>query len=235
MTKKIHRFFLAQAFSQGITTITNQNLTRQISKVLKLKATEPIVFFNAEGIEAAGVLQEITGSSISVLITDIREKKDAGRNVTLYAAILKNDHFDLAVEKAVETGVKKIIPILTNRTVKTGLKKERLIKIITEATEQCGRTSIPILEESISFKEAITEASKNGPTFLFDPSGTPWNTLTHPLPSSMHIFIGPEGGFTEEEITFAQESGTTIVSLGSNILRGETAVTIATYLAVETN
>jgi 16S rRNA (uracil1498-N3)-methyltransferase len=51
----------------------------------------------------------------------------------------------------------------------------------------------------------------------------------------MHIFIGPEGGFTEEEITFAQESGTTIVSLGSNILRGETAVTIATYLAVETN
>jgi 16S rRNA (uracil1498-N3)-methyltransferase len=113
--------------------------------------------------------------------------------------------------------------------------KERLIKIITEATEQCGRTSIPILEESIPFKEAITEASKNGPTFLFDPSGTPWNTLTHPLPSSMHIFIGPEGGFTEEEITFAQESGTTIVSLGSNILRGETAVTIATYLAVETN
>ncbi len=234
MRKKIHRFFTAVPFTNSEVTISDPELIHQWSRVLRLTTGETIILVNPEGFEAEGVLQELTPHNATVKITSVKKKEEQGRKVTLYAAILKGDHFELALEKAVEAGVSSIVPILTERTVKTGLKQERLLKIIREAAEQSGRSFIPALKEAIPFTEALSKAKATDTVVFCDPDGTYYREVFPGLPSSVSLFIGPEGGWSEAETNLAKDSGALCTSLGNLILRGETAVTIATFLTVHT-
>ena len=146
--------------------------------------------------------------------------------------VLKKENFEWAVQKAVEVGVKEITPIITARTVKLGLNKDRLKKIIKEAAEQSGRGILPKLNEAIIFDEAIKSAKENDLNLFFNIGG---KNVQHSMSniSKIGIFIGPEGGWDEEEIKKAQSSnGFTIVGLGKTILRAETAAVIASYQTV---
>ena len=132
-----------------------------------------------------------------------------------------------------EVGVKEITPIITARTVKLGLNKERLEKIIKEAAEQSGRGILPRLNEAMDFDRAVDLAkNSNDLNLFFNIDG---KNVQHSMSniSKIGIFIGPEGGWDEEEIKKAQSSnGFTIVGLGKTILRAETAAVIASYQTV---
>ena len=143
---------------------------------------------------------------------------------------MKKENFEIAVQKAVEVGVKEIVPIITARTVKFGLNKERLEKIIKEAAEQSGRGILPNLNEAIDFDKAIIEAKNKNEVNLFFQIGYP--PLGHSMSKfkKIGVFVGPEGGWTEEETKIAQSNGFTLVGLGKTILRAETAAIIASYL-----
>jgi len=158
--------------------------------------------------------------------------KTKTRNVNLYLAILKKENFELAVQKAVECGVSNITPIITERTIKTGLNIPRLEKIILEASEQCGQDIVPTLSPILKFEDALTDGAKFDEKIIFHLGGNPY-TINQKA-KSISIFIGPEGGFTDKEITLAKESGYKVASLGPLVLRGETAAIVATYLAVHT-
>ncbi len=155
----------------------------------------------------------------------------------LYQALIKGDKFDHVVQKAVECGVHRIVPVLTERCVvrldkKDGEKKRmRWQRIAAEAAKQCGRGIIPEVSGLMYFKEAVSQAAQAKlPLFCYE--GEEECSLAQVVgdyraPNTVSLMIGSEGGFSVEEASFAVECGMRSVGLGKRILRTETASSFA--------
>jgi len=218
---KIHRF---------IGDLNDPEISSQIQKVLKLKTGEQVILSDGKGNDA---LVGLTSLGEMIKYKEIQKLPPIipPRKVHLYLAILKKENFELAVQKAVEAGVSSITPVITSRTIKTGLNEKRLEKIIKEASEQSGRSTLPILSPTLDFSPALAFASASEEKVLFHL--TKESYVPEVSTKSVSLFIGPEGGFTPEEVKEAKEAGFKISSLGELTLRGETATIIATYRAVQ--
>ena len=145
----------------------------------------------------------------------------------LFLSLIKKDNFELVVQKATELGVHAIVPILGEHSEKKGLNEERLHKIAIEASEQCGRGDIPHLCPITTLKEALETTSDTTSTFVLQMGGLSFSDkkLQDILKksSSINIFIGPEGGWSENEIETFKHKKLSFVSLGDTVLRAETA------------
>jgi 16S rRNA (uracil1498-N3)-methyltransferase len=227
---RIHRFIGNFDLAPGEIQVSNPDQINQIKNVLKLEPGEKIILSDGAGNEALGEIKLVAKDKVIVSIEQIEKSPGAEHQVNLYLAILKKENFELAVQKAVECGVNTITPIITERTVKTGLNMERLQKIILEATEQSGRSALPELFDIFPFEEAIVSEADQKIIFHINPEAKEFTP--NPKAKSVNVFIGPEGGFTEREIALAREHGYTPASLGKSTLRGETAAIVATYRAV---
>ncbi len=226
---KIHRFIDDFDLSGKEIEITGE-IAHQMAKVLKLEVGEQVELCDGKGNNASGKIRSLNKNSVIIDIeshsTEVSQDK---KSVSLFCAVLKKENFELVVQKATECGVQKIIPIITTRTVKTGLNMERLQKIAKEACEQSGRNYLPEISEPITFEESLEKSKENKVNIIFDASGELLGNLNNK--SSIGIWIGPEGGWTPEEIKKATENNFSVASLGTNTLRGETAAIIASYLA----
>jgi 16S rRNA (uracil1498-N3)-methyltransferase len=253
---KIHRFIGDYDLSKEEVEIVDPKIIKQIKTVLRLKKGEKIVLSNGKGQEVEISLDLISSDKVTGIVTETKRLDDAkshgqARKVNLYLAILKKENFELAVQKSVEAGVYRIIPIITQRTIKTGLNFPRLEKIIIEASEQSGRSVVSTLSPILNFKEALIDGANSQEKLIFHPTGITYTPSTSSGRSdsekssdsmrlsenknteNISIFIGPEGGFTEKEIEEAKRAGYTVTSLGSLTLRAETAAIIATYRTVK--
>ena len=183
------------------------------------------------------------------ILLEIEEKTDANElpvSVNLYQGITKSDKFEFIIEKATELGVKEIFPLSTKFCVakieedKKGKKLERYNKISKSAAEQSKRHIIPEVKEPISFNNMVTKInSENNVNLLFyenvdgientkniiENIKTKMNNNIKDL--TVNVIIGPEGGFSEEEINLAKDNNINILSLGKRILRTETAAAAA--------
>lgn len=227
---KVHRFIGNFDLSRKEVEITDPEISYQIRVVLHLKKDEKITLSDGKGTEAEITLDLVSSDKIIGQVNKIERSKEMSKKVNLYLAILKKENFDLAVQKAVEVGVSNIIPIITERTIKMGLNITRLNKIIREASEQSGRSIVPTLSPIINFVPALAFGSAAEEKIIFHLTDEKYQPTTKTKSAS--IFIGPEGGFTENEISLAKEAGYTVASLGPFTLRGETAAIVATYRAV---
>ena len=232
---RLHRFFLPFSTTDNFLIITDQEIVNQIKNVLRLKAGDEILIFNSEE-ERKGKIEEIAKNAIRIILKEevinLREPKI---KVKLFCSLLKKDNFELVVQKATEVGVKEIYPIISKRTVKFDFKKERMDKIIKEASEQSMRISLPILHQTIFFQEALKESSQNQLNVFCDLSSPLFSEiLKEKLISkkidSLGVFIGPEGGWSEEEIHLAKDNNFLMVKLSDLVFRSETAAIIAVYL-----
>ena len=213
--------------------IVNPENIKQIKDVLRLKVGEKIILLDGLGNNAEAVIDCIYPNKIICTVTKIEKPasgKAPARQVNLYLAILKKENFELAVQKAVECGVSKITPIITERTIKTGLNLPRLEKIIREASEQCGRNVVPSLPPILDFQDALKDGEVCQEKIIFHLAEKEYRSDKNA--TTVSIFVGPEGGFTDKEILMAKNSGYTAASLGPLTLRGETAAIVATYRAV---
>ncbi len=227
LSNRMHRFIVTSDLSANQIVINDHALQHQLERVLHIAVGENVVLVDGAGTEAvARVLEYGKQKIIFAPVSATKTQKARGRSTTLYLAIIKHDNFELAVEKAVEAGIDSIVPIVTGRTIKKAINNERVLRIIKEATEQSGRAFLAHLGDPIHFKQAIKEAA--GTKLLCDTSGQAVPTLTGTKAAS--IFIGPEGGFTREEVAYAKESACAIVSLGPTVLRAETAAIVGSYL-----
>ena len=162
-----------------------------------------------------------------------KSESEPKTKITLYQGLPKSDKMELIIQKCVEIGVCRIVPVITERAVvkiekgaKEDKKTERWQKIAESAAKQSGRGIIPAVERPMKFKEAIEEAVKNGEAII------PYENekdrglkefVKNSKAENIGIFIGPEGGFDTKEIEFAVENGVMSVTLGKRILRTETA------------
>ncbi len=204
-----------------------------ITKSLRMKPGEKLDVCDMGRREYSCVITEV-GEAVFADVTDERDSDtEPPYTAVLYQALVKGDKFDTVVQKAVECGVTRIIPFITDRCVvrldKKGAAKkaERWQRIALEAAKQCGRSVIPEIGELMTYKEAIESASQADiPLFCYEAERgyTLPSALNCHIPSpSISIVIGSEGGFSVKEADFAIESGMKCVGLGKRILRTETA------------
>lgn len=221
---KIHRFYYKQTQPKNI-EITNRDIAHQIFKVLRLKIGERVILFN--GLELLDFIFEVKALAKNKITLDFLEfqqnNRESDKKIHLHLSILKNTNFELAVAKTVELGVTSITPIITERTIKTNLNLERIGKIIKEAAEQSGRGVVPQIFNPIKLVDVISQA-KN--PIIFDPAGEK-NIVEDK--KEISIFIGPEGGWTADELELARNKKVKIASLGKTILRAETATIVGTF------
>ncbi|TSC99969.1 MAG: 16S rRNA (uracil1498-N3)-methyltransferase [Candidatus Peregrinibacteria bacterium Greene1014_49] len=231
---RLHRFFVDADLSRSSLKITDPELLHQWSKVLRLQEEDRVTLCDGNAMEAIGTLQSIDHDHATVALASLTPvAAEPKKYVTLYCSILKRENFEWIVQKCIEIGVKVIVPIITARTIKTGLKIDRLRTIAKEAAEQSGRGIIPKISEPIDFISALSEA-KNSTNIFFHTAADALPT-PNPLPPTpyLNIWIGPEGGWTEKEVQEATNNGFHIASLGMLTLRAETAAVIGSYRAVE--
>ena len=230
---KVHRFLKEIDFLSREFLSTDRDWCRQLSTVLKLKPGEQIVVTDGKGEEVLIGLEMVSSREVrGVVIDRLRPKRENDLKTELAMAILKKENFELVVQKATELGIKKIVPIVTTRTIKTGLNLDRLNKIVAEALELSGRVNLPQIEEPKLFIEYLKQ--KDGKVgsvdrVIFDGRGENASEKIFSQNDRLAL-VGPEGGFTDEELSLARASGFKIVSLSPLTWRGETAGIVASFL-----
>jgi 16S rRNA (uracil1498-N3)-methyltransferase len=212
----------------------NGEQSHYILNVRRFKNNDEIMIFDGLGNSYKAQITSISKNEVSGKIISSSYKVPAFK-VDLYAAIPKGDRFEWLIEKCSEIGVSAITPINAKRSITTGFSKnksERYKKISISASSQCGRNDIMKINDPTDFKIACKNAiaNKNFVDILLWESESQYlseeTTLNHNY-NGANIFIGPEGGFENEEIDFAKCLGIKIISLGENILRVETAAIVA--------
>jgi 16S rRNA (uracil1498-N3)-methyltransferase len=181
------------------------------------------------------------GMAYVTLISDVRQRAahctilsthprlhEPSRHVTLAVGILKNpSRFDIVVEKVTELGVTTIIPMLTARTISRHAKASRWQMIALAAMKQCGRCVLPEVRPLTALQDVLSSA--RGARLLFHELATePIEAASlGGMTDACTVCVGPEGGFTEEEVNSARALGWKVVSLGTRRLRSETAAITA--------
>jgi 16S rRNA (uracil1498-N3)-methyltransferase len=202
---------------------------RHIVKVLRMKEGDAITLFDGNAVEYEGRISRVGSRDIVVDINSSRKATtDSPLCVTLLQGLPKGDKMDYIVEKATELGVHRIVPVITERSqVRSTGKKKRWERIAVEASKQCGRTKPPAIENTINYSEAINYSADNELALILHVGSQVSlkdflnNTLQHP--KNIIVLIGPEGGFSENEVLLASEMGFTSLGLGPRTLRTETA------------
>ena len=223
------RFFVTEPILDS--AVISGEDARHISRSLRMAVGERLTICDTHGHDFLCEIESVTDKEVFLKVLESCEcKSEPSVNVTLYQAMPKSDKLELIVQKAVELGVNKIVPVMTSRCISRPDKKsmdkklERFNKIALSAAQQSGRGIIPQVMPLISFSDAVKAMSEDEcPILFYESNGTTLKGLMESSPKSVSIMVGSEGGFSEEEVLEANKSGVNIVNLGPRILRCETA------------
>lgn len=227
---KLHRFYIHEMHNRfgdialgKEVWVHDETLLHQWLRVLRYRVGDELVVFN-DAEERLYKIVKIEGdASVKLeLITEL-ERKMPQKEVYLLWSVLKKDKNDWVIQKAVELGVHKLVPVLAERSEKTGLNIERAKKIIIEAAEQCGRGDIPEIREPIFLQEALEEY-KDLPLFICEQHSSAVDTAIEL--EKLGVLIGPEGGWTDTEKVYFTEMGLQHIAISEFTLRAETAAIV---------
>jgi 16S rRNA (uracil1498-N3)-methyltransferase len=184
-----------------------------------------VTLFDNSGYQFRAAISRYHPESVAF---DVLERQDnpvkLGREIWLFAAIVKKDTFEWIVEKATELGISHIVPILSARSEKKDLNVARITKVSIEAAEQSGRATVPKIHDILKLADAIATYSEQK-AVAWEPSAPKF--AKNNLLTIDSMYIGPEGGWTKEELELFEKKGIKAMSLGPQILRAETAVVAA--------
>ncbi len=223
-----HRFFYDGSFDVDQLLLDGSE-AHHLLHVLRMQAGDTVLVFNGTGAEAEGVISKISRKTVEVHVTARHAAQAKSQTPLILAtAVPKGDRFRWLVEKAAELGVTKLVPLLTRRSsVDPGENRlKKLQQTIVSAAKQSGQIQLMELAEVQKWDEFLSEISQTECRLLIaDPagSGVDFFRSGEKRESPVVILIGPEGGFTPDELQSAQEKGAKSVRLSEGILRIETA------------
>ena len=223
---RISRFFVEQFISIGESVSLSGPKAHYISNVLRLKQGDEIVLFNGEGGEFTATINSIKKSQIHITPTAHTAIDHCSTlDITLGLGITKRDAMDNAIQKATELGVTSIQPIICDFTTVShkslSHKTEHWQNICRSACEQSGLNIPPRVHEICTMEQWVAEPKALH--IIANPvSRLKFSTLTT-TPESVCITVGPEGGFSEKELTLIASSNVTEINMGNRILRADTA------------
>ncbi|MEM4254238.1 MAG: RsmE family RNA methyltransferase [Candidatus Woesearchaeota archaeon] len=228
MNPNEHPWFFAPELPQKGEIVLNPEEVRHL-KANRLKTKDKICLFNGKG--KIAVCELISEEKAGIL--EVHETSKSEISLILAVAVPKGERADWMLQKLTELGVSTIIPLKTERSVvlPRTTKQERWQKILIEACKQSKQAWLPELKPLSTIEAALKQGAKL--KLILDPEGKPIKDVLQQIPKSVLAFIGPEGGFTEEEKTALKNAGCIPISLGRQILRIETAaMTIAALLNI---
>ena len=232
----MNRFFVDDpgAFSDRSVVITGEDVNH-VKNVLRLKENDELIVSDGRGRDYHCRISGITNEEVVADICDICDNfSELSTEITLFQGFPKGDKMELIIQKTVELGVTRIVPVMTKRTVvklddkKAKKKTERYNMIAESAAKQSGRGMIPEVTMPVSFAEAVSMAEKLDMNIIpyEEAEGVEYSrNIIKSIKGkkSLGIFIGPEGGFAREEVEKALDAGASAITLGHRILRAETA------------
>lgn len=216
-------------------TISESDYTH-ITKILRLGAGDRITVFDTESTEYEGTITDISSGTIALMVHDARLlRTEPELELNLFQAILKGNRMDGIISQATQLGVSGIFPIISERTqIRSTAKVDRWNKIAWESTKQCGRTTPPVVSEPVDFQGSFGIRKQSEMKIILYENqdellGDYMRSLTRPV-NGINVYIGPEGGFSEKEVSLAEENGYITLGLGKRILRAETASVVSLAL-----
>lgn len=220
-----HRFFIPHVLTGGAIQPLEGDEVHH-ARVLRVRDGEEVEVFDGRGAGWTAIVRD--GTSLE-LVKPIEVARESPLAIHLAMAIIQLDKFELVLQKATELGVRSMIPLVTDRCEvrpeRYRGKGERWQKIVFEAVKQSGRTLVPVVEAAATFDD-VTQRHATKILFDADAPASPAQRAEEVI-----LFIGPEGGWSDDELAMARDRGCAFERLGPRRLRAETAAIVATALA----
>ena len=217
------RLFFSDTLLVNMIDKLDKDQSHYLSKVMRVKENEVFSLFNKEGEWEAKILG-ISKNTVEFKIIKQLRQKEITRELWLAFSPIKSNYQNFMLQKATELGVTKFLPIIFDRTVVRKINKDRLEKIVIEASEQSNRINVPIIEETQDLNSFL---KKNSMDLIFTDLNSNINKVDKSkfTDKPVCIIIGPEGDFSEiEREKILSFKGVQPIKINENILRSETAV-----------
>jgi 16S rRNA (uracil1498-N3)-methyltransferase len=230
----MRRFFIDEHAIIDNSAVIAGNLFCHMTRVLRLKIGTRVLLSDGIGRRHVGVIDSIGKENLVIRLEEssLEPERPAGPLITLYQGLPKGSKMEFILQKCTELGVDALIPFVAGRSIaqlpqdRGADRLGRWRRIVAEAARQSNRTSIPELRPAMNFSELLASADQTVKLLLWEEEKS--NRLKSvlgslPLPETVAIMVGPEGGLSKDEVAAATQAGFIPVTLGSRILRTETA------------
>lgn len=234
------RFYSVPDSISGSTIHLSSDETHHLARVLRLRPGDEVFVFDGCGQEYRCVFQSIKDNRARLeIIETLTDEVESPVHLTLVQAIAKGEKFDLVIQKATELGASRVIPIVTEHAdvklsdEKSDKRIERWRRISLEALKQCGRRRLMEINPPLALKDFLKSGANSGTRLVFSERGGV--SITTALSEAgdkkqVTAIIGPEGGWSADELVLFDESGAKSITLGPRTLRTETAAITALAL-----
>jgi 16S rRNA (uracil1498-N3)-methyltransferase len=233
--KSSDRLFVAEPLAAGAELRLDEERSRYVGRVLRLRVGDEVILFNGLGGEHIAAITEVARRSIALCIGAHRDRDvESPLEVNLVQGISRGERMDFVVQKATELGAHRITPIMTSHSVvrlpddKSEKRAAHWTKIVQSACEQCGRNAVPLVDPPQSFERWLQNLTMagNGRVVLHPGAANTFTSLA-PVRERCDLLVGPEGGLSDAELRQATAAGFVPCSIGPRVLRTETAAIAA--------
>ena len=230
--KSTPRLFVDRLLAQGDEVHIDGGSAHYLLSVMRLKQGAPVKLFDDRSGEYLATVASAGKRDLVLSIEGKLREREEVPDLWLCAALIKKPRFDMILEKATELGVRRIVPLITRRSVADKLNPDRARAATVEAAEQCARTALPELSEPMKLESILKDWPSDRILFFADEEGgEPALAAMRANPGAAALLIGPEGGFDDSErAAIRAHPQARPLTLGPRILRAETAAIAATAL-----
>lgn len=233
------RVYVNQALAAGTEFALPEDAFRHLVQALRMRPGDTFIAFNGQGGEYSASLVDVGKRAASARIEAHHAvERESPLQLTLAQCVSKGDRMDYTIQKAVELGISRIVPLLSSRSVvrldgdRWERKTEHWQGVIASACEQSGRTRLPLLEAPQDLNRWLDAPRGAALELTLDPKAAHSLRSLAPPSGAVTLLVGPEGGLSDAEIEHAQRSGFSGLRIGPRVLRTETAG-VATLAAIQ--
>ncbi len=221
------RLFVEGDLAAGFTFDLAEAQAHYLTTVLRMRLGARLLVFNGRDGEWAASLVEVRKRSATLRVEHQTRPQEGGPDIDYLFAPLKRSRLDYMVQKATELGVRRLRPVITERTIAERVNNERMVANVIEAAEQCGVLTVPEVHPPVRLHDVLADWD-NARRLIFcdehETVGDPIETLQKLSPGPIAVLIGPEGGFTDgERGRLLAHTFVVAISLGPRIMRADTA------------
>jgi 16S rRNA (uracil1498-N3)-methyltransferase len=230
---RLHRFFVSQVLNNNKDVVVSETpLLHQWKSVFRLKGEDQVILLDNSGFEYVCEIKILSRKEANLVVIEKRKSLNVPiREVYIFASLIKKDRFEWILEKGTELGVSHFVPVISDRSENKNLNLERAKKIITEASEQSGRGTLPVIHKVLKLDDALTAFPI--PLVVLHTNGDK-NISLFEGDNRVGVFIGPEGGWSEGDLELLKKYSVPLVKLGEQTLRAETAaIAVASILLLK--
>jgi 16S rRNA (uracil1498-N3)-methyltransferase len=229
---RVPRIYTPQPLTTGAVVALEEEAANHVGRVLRLRPGAPLRLFNGAGGEFEAAVAQAGKREVTVEIgAHLAGEAESPLQLTLIQSISRGERMDFTLQKAVELGVTRIVPVFSARSVvsldgdRLERRHEHWMKIIVGACEQSGRNRLPQLAAACDLAQALASGPE-GLRLVLDPVGAEALSAL-PGASAITLLVGPEGGLDDRELAQARAAGFRGLRLGPRVLRTETAALVA--------